>query len=110
MSLLEPLPTATKAIRISSLPDEAMRRIRAHVRPVDATESVAVIDALGRVAARDVVSPMNVPGHTNSAMDGYACAGDSLPDGTPRWYEVVGTAWRAGLSPARWGRRRRRGS
>ena len=70
-----------------------MRRIRAHVRPVDATETVAVIDALGRVAARDVVSPMNVPGHTNSAMDGYACAGASLPDSAPRWFEVPGTAY-----------------
>ena len=93
MSLLEPLPDCYEGDPDLLPPDEAMRRIRAHVRPVDATESVAVIDALGRVAARDVVSPMNVPGHTNSAMDGYACAGDSLPDGTPRWYEVVGTAW-----------------
>ena len=70
-----------------------MRRIHAHVRPIDAAETVAVIDALGRIAARDVVSPMDVPGHTNSAMDGYACAGDSLPHDAPRWYEVVGTAW-----------------
>ena len=35
---------------------------------------------------------MDVPGHTNSAMDGYACAGSSLPDDAPRWYEVVGSA------------------
>lgn len=26
----------------------------------------------GRIAARDIVSPLNVPGFDNSAMDGYA--------------------------------------
>ena len=93
MSLPEPLPDCYEGDPDLLPPDEAMRRIRAHVRPVDTTESVAVIDALGRVAARDVVSPMDVPGHTNSAMDGYACAGDSLPDGAPGWYEVAGTAF-----------------
>ena len=93
MSVPEPLPDCYEGDPDLLPPGEAMRRIRAHVRPVEATETVAVIDALGRVAARDAVSPMDVPGHTNSAMDGYACAGDSLPDDAPRWYEVVGTAW-----------------
>ena len=95
MSLPEPLPDCYEGDPDLLPPGEAMRRIRAHVRAVDATETVAVIDALGRVAARDVVSPMDVPGHTNSAMDGYACAGGSLPDAAPRWYEVAGVA-RAG--------------
>ena len=89
----EPLPDCYEGDPDLLPPDEAMRRIRAHVRAVDATETVAVIDALGRVAARDVVSPMNVPGHVNSAMDGYACAGDSLPETGPRWYEVAGAAY-----------------
>ncbi len=89
----EPLPDCYEGDPDLLPPDEAMRRVRAHVRAVDATETVAVIDALGRVAARDVVSPMNVPGHVNSAMDGYACAGDSLPEAGPRWYEVAGAAY-----------------
>ena len=93
MSVPEPLPDCYEGDPDLLPPGEAMRRIRAHVRPVATTETVAVIDALGRVAARDVVSPMDVPGHTNSAMDGYACAGDSLPDDAPRWYEVPGTAY-----------------
>ncbi len=93
MSAPEPLPDCYEGDPDLLPPDEAMRRIRAHVRPIGATETVAVIDALGRVAARDAVSPMDVPGHTNSAMDGYACAGGSLPDDVPRWYEVIGTAY-----------------
>ena len=93
MSAPEPLPDCYEGDPDLLPPGEAMRRIRTHVRPVQATGTVAVIDALGRVAARDVISPMDVPGHTNSAMDGYACAGDSLPDAQPRWYEVAGTAY-----------------
>ena len=93
MSLPEPLPDCYEGDPDLLPPAEAMRRIRAHIRAVEATETVAVIEALGRVAARDVVSPMDVPGHTNSAMDGYACAGDALPHDAPRWYEVVGTAY-----------------
>ena len=93
MNTPEPLPDCYEGDPDLLPPGEATRRIRAHVRPVNATETVAVIDTLGRVAARDVVSPMDVPGHTNSAMDGYACAGDSLPDRAPRWYEVAGTAY-----------------
>ena len=93
MNAIEPLPDCYEGDPDLLPPGEAMRRIRAHVRPLEATETVAVINALGRVAARDVVSPMDVPGHTNSAMDGYACAGDSLPDGSPGWYRVVGSAF-----------------
>ena len=93
MSRPEPLPDCYEGDPDLLPPGEAMRRIRAHVRPLDSTETIAVIDALGRVAARDVVSPRNVPGHTNSAMDGFACAGDSLPESSPRWYEIAGTAY-----------------
>ena len=93
MSVPEPLPDCYEGDPDLLPPGEAMRRIRAHVRPIEATETVAVIDALGRVAARDVVSPMDVPGHTNSAMDGYACAGESLPRDAPCWYEVAGSAF-----------------
>ena len=92
MGLREPLPDCYEGDPDLLPPDEAMRRITAHVTPVERTETIAVIAALGRVAARDVVSPIDVPGHTNSAMDGYACAGGSLPDVTPRWYEIAGTA------------------
>ena len=93
MNVAEPLPDCYEGDPDLLPPGEALRRIRAHVRPIEAVETVAVIDALGRIAARDVVSPMAVPGHTNSAMDGYACAGASLPDDAPRWYEVAGSAF-----------------
>lgn len=42
------------------------------------SENVAVESAYGRVLAEDIVSPINVPQNTNSAMDGYAIRGDDL--------------------------------
>ncbi|MDK9735855.1 bifunctional molybdopterin-guanine dinucleotide biosynthesis adaptor protein MobB/molybdopterin molybdotransferase MoeA [Vibrio sp. D404a] len=41
-------------------------------------EEVAIESAYGRVLAEDVVSPINVPQNTNSAMDGYAVRSDDL--------------------------------
>jgi molybdopterin molybdotransferase len=46
--------------------------IRRFLAPLTATERVYVRDALGRVLACDIVSPVDVPGHDNSAMDGWA--------------------------------------
>ena len=60
--------------------------------PVAETEEVAIFDALGRVVARDVISPLSVPPHDNSAMDGYALAGAQLVAGLPLTLRVVGTA------------------
>jgi molybdopterin molybdotransferase len=41
-------------------------------------ERVSLFDALDRVLAHDVISPIDVPSHDNSAMDGYAFDGVAL--------------------------------
>ena len=61
--------------------DQARSHIAATVTPLAEGESVGLHDALGRVTLEDVVSGANVPNHTNSAMDGYALAGESLAEG-----------------------------
>ena len=48
------------------------------VQPLDQAEEVGIFDALGRVLANDLVSPISVPPHDNSAMDGYAFDGAQL--------------------------------
>lgn len=53
-------------------PADAARLIVSHARPLD-PEQRALGDALGLVLAGDVVSPLDLPPWTNSAMDGYAC-------------------------------------
>ena len=51
---------------------QARQFIQQFLSPVVETETVATMQALGRVLAVDIVSPSNVPNHNNSAMDGYA--------------------------------------
>ena len=59
--------------------DQARERILASLPDLKGEERVALRSALGRVLSRDVISPLDVPGHDNSAMDGYALAGEQLP-------------------------------
>jgi molybdopterin molybdotransferase len=57
----------------NSLPvDRARALIREFLSPVTAVERVHIRAALDRVLAADVESPLDVPGHDNSAMDGWA--------------------------------------
>ncbi len=63
--------------------------MRERVTRVVGAETVAAGDAVGRVAARDVAAAINVPGHTNSAVDGYAFRFDDYD-------QANGTTWRVG--------------
>ena len=55
-------------------------------------EVLPLFEALGRVLAEDVVSPVDVPPHDNSAMDGYAFDGAALQTGQALRLHCVGTA------------------
>ncbi len=66
--------------------DEARRRLLHAARAPTATQHLALLQAAGLTLANPVVSPINVPGFDNSAMDGYALAvGDfsALPEVFP---------------------------
>lgn len=62
------------------------------VAPVQEVQTVPLRQCLGRVLAKDIISPIAVPAHDNSAMDGFAFDGASLRAGTPLTLKVVGTA------------------
>jgi len=68
------------------------------VQAVTQQETLPLMQALGRIMARDVVSPISVPPHDNSAMDGYAFRGSELQSDQPTPLKVVGTA----LAGAAW--------
>ena len=72
--------------------DTALQFLQTLVTPVVQTGNVPLKAALGRVLAADVVSPIDVPAHDNSAMDGYAFRGNALQAGQPLSLEVAGTA------------------
>lgn len=79
--------------------DTVGRFLHAMVTTPEQTEEVGVFDALGRVLAQDVISPLSVPPHDNSAMDGYAFSGDQLRNDTDLTLTSVATvmagkAWR----------------
>lgn len=63
------------------------------VDPVSECESVSVLQALDRVLAEDVISPISVPPHDNSAMDGFAFDSRQLAPGKDLTLRVVGTAF-----------------
>jgi molybdopterin molybdotransferase len=71
---------------------DALTRILAEVKPVGEAETLAVRNALGRILLADVVSGIDVPSHTNSAMDGYALSGDDLAASDEVRLAVIGTA------------------
>ncbi len=51
---------------------EALEFLLSAARPVAGVEKIPTLEANGRVLASAVVSGMNVPGHDNTQMDGYA--------------------------------------
>ena len=59
--------------------------------PPVAAEELPLMQALGRIVAEDIISPIHVPAHDNSAMDGFAFDGKQL-DLAPLKLRVVGTA------------------
>jgi molybdopterin molybdotransferase len=73
--------------------DEVERIIRARVTPVSETERVALAAAGGRVIARDVIAPIDLPPFDNSAVDGYAVRhGDLAADAETRLAVVARVA------------------
>jgi molybdopterin molybdotransferase len=78
----------------NSMPVErAKRLIRQFLSPPGGALRVPVRAALGRVLAADIVSPVDVPAHANSAMDGYAFAHTDLVPAGPTAFSVAGTAF-----------------
>jgi molybdopterin molybdotransferase len=78
----------------NSMPvDKARALIRRFLEPVTGAEQVHIRAALGRILAQDVVSPVDVPAHDNSAMDGFAVRYADLRDNAETTLQVVGASF-----------------
>ncbi|WP_455218654.1 molybdopterin molybdotransferase MoeA [Kaarinaea lacus] len=87
-------PSCADAVDSTALPvAEAIQRINALVDIVKDTELVPIREALERTLASDILSSINVPSHTNSAVDGYAIAAGDLAKDTSKQLTVVGTTF-----------------
>ena len=73
--------------------EKAREHIRAFLSPVTAVERLNIRAALGRVLAEDVISPVNVPQHDNSAMDGYAVRFADLNADAEATLKIIGSAF-----------------
>lgn len=52
--------------------EEALDALSAQVRKVKGEDRVSLVQSQGRILSQDLIAPINVPPHDNSAMDGYA--------------------------------------
>jgi molybdopterin molybdotransferase len=105
MKTLEQIAAQLQGYDPQALSADAVGEFLSHLAsPVGDTETAPILVALGRVLARDLVSPISVPPHDNSAMDGFAFDGAQLAGGGDIALEVVGTAlagkaWQGSVGP-----------
>ncbi|MCC2615062.1 molybdopterin molybdotransferase MoeA [Aestuariibacter halophilus] len=71
--------------------EQAKQTIWQTVRQVEEIQDCPLEEALGRVLAKDIVSPVNVPPSDNSAMDGYAIRYQDLA--TTSHFNLVGKSF-----------------
>jgi len=93
--VIEKQPSCDDVLEPELMPvDIALQRMRQEVSSVKETKTVSLRESLGHVLSSDLVSPVQVPAYTNSAMDGYAINSADLPDGdAEKTLKVLGTVW-----------------
>ncbi len=93
MKTIEQIAAELQGYDPKALPADQVNDFLARLmEPISESEDVGIFDALGRVLAEDVVSPISVPPHDNSAMDGFAFDGAAL-DESPLVLRNLGTAF-----------------
>ena len=106
MKTLEQIAAELQGYDPQALPAETVNAFLAElVAPVTEFEQLPLMQALGRVLAEDIVSPISVPPHDNSAMDGFAFCGAQLVRDQALSLRIVGTAlagaaWRGQVGPS----------
>jgi molybdopterin molybdotransferase len=72
---------------------KALQLILDQIHSIGESEIVPIREALNRTLAENITSSINVPGHTNSAMDGYAIHASDIPTEAQTELKNIGTAW-----------------
>lgn len=71
--------------------EQAREKILSNIKPLADIEITPIRNALNCVLAKTVKSTINVPSHTNSAMDGYAISNDDIPKTGTADLHIAGT-------------------
>ncbi|MFT5658085.1 MAG: molybdopterin molybdotransferase [Gammaproteobacteria bacterium] len=82
-------PTDPNSISVA----QALAHIDANTRALAQSESLPIRDCLERICSDPIRSSINVPGHPNSAMDGFAIAHADLREGHISSFDEIGTAF-----------------
>ncbi len=72
---------------------EAQHRIWQDCTPITDYQMISVREALHRILAEAIISPIDVPAYTNSAVDGYAILSTDIPEQGRQKLQVIGTAF-----------------
>jgi molybdopterin molybdotransferase len=75
--------------------EDARNQLLASIYAVDAVETLAIEASVGRIAAENVVSQIDLPATYNAAVDGYGFLAASLEAAPNKAFNIVGVA-RAG--------------
>lgn len=67
--------------------------IHQFLAPIEGTVRVPIRSSLGRVLAEDVLTPVDVPAHRNSAMDGWAMRSADLKADTEVTLQEIGASF-----------------
>ncbi len=73
--------------------DEAINRILEGVNAIDIADLVSIHDSFDRILATPITSTINVPGHINSAVDGYATSSTFIQENGASQLRVVGSSF-----------------
>ncbi len=72
---------------------QAQTAILNAIDSIDAQEQIAISQALGRVLAESIYSPIAVPPQNNSAMDGYGFHSSEIVENQSFTLSIVGASW-----------------
>lgn len=72
---------------------EAQSKIRAAIAAVGEQESIGLPQALGRILAESIHSPIAIPPQRNAAMDGYAFAAADIVENRAFSLRLAGCSW-----------------
>ena len=73
--------------------EQAQQRIWQDCTAIRGYQTITLREALHRILAESIHSPINVPANTNSAVDGYALRHQDIPTKGMRRLQIVGSAF-----------------
>lgn len=79
--------------------ETAIETMLNHIETITETTCVSLAESHKRVLAQDILSPINVPQHDNSAMDGYGLCVDTQNNPDARQFNLVGRVFAGEIFP-----------